>query len=131
MARVQDVTQDVADRVQATYESVGQDEFFFRRRDPKVYANTLYDAVTNGLQTLRSQGQNFPYAADADARQLQKSEVERISTEVKRLANELPQRRPTAEDVGKLERLARSLDHLEKRLDRVHTLGVPRRGDLS
>ena len=121
--------QDVADRVQATYESVGQDEFFFRRRDPDVYANTLYDAVTNRFQSIRSQAQGFPFAADVDARKLQKDEVDRIVAEVERLADDLPGRQPTADDVGKLERLARSLDHLEKRLERVHTLGVPRRGD--
>ncbi len=120
---------DVADRVQAIYESVAQDEFLFRRRDPKRYAQTLYTTTSSRLQSLSEQTAQFPYAADPDARKLQQGETEQIDEAIAQARTRLPDPPPTPDDVPSMERLARMVTHLERRLERVHVLGVPRKGD--
>lgn len=120
---------EVSDRVQAIYESVGQDEFLFRRRDPDRYAQTIFDTTRDRLQSLHGRTQQFPYAADPDARKLQRGETEQIEDAIAEARLALPDPPPRPVDVPEMERLARLVTHLERRLERVHTLGVPRKGD--
>ena len=120
--------QSVADRVQATYESIAQDEYLFRRRDPDSYARTLFETTQGRLQQVRRQADQFPYAADHDSRKLQRQEVQRILSSIADLQDKFP-RAPDPSHISRLERIARSVTHLEQRLDRVHTLGVPRSGE--
>ena len=122
---------DVADRVQALYESVAQDEFMFRRRNPKLYARTLYDTTADRLSTLESDLKQFNFASDPEAGKLQRGEIRRIRDNLSDYRRRLPDSTPSADDVSQLEKLARSVTHLERRLDRVRTLGVPRADEPS
>ena len=120
---------DLADRIQAIYESVAQDEFMFRRRDPERYARTLFETTQAQLQALHRAIQEFPRAADSEARELQRAELERIEASVDELRRRLPDAPPAPAELTDIERLARSIGHLERRLERVHIVGVPRRGE--
>lgn len=119
----------VADRVQAIFESVAQDEYLFRRRDPERYANTLMDTTRGRLQSVHERTKRFPYAANTDARKLQQTEVERIEESIDDLRRRLPDGVSDPEAIPRLERIARSIDHLERRLERAHARGVPRKGE--
>ena len=119
----------IADRIQATYESVAQDEFQFRRRNPEQYAFTLFETTSSRLQSIRRSIDSFNYASDGDAEKLQRSEIEAIENNLAKLKRRLPDPPPTPDDITSLEKLARSANHVEERLERIRTLGLPKAED--
>ncbi|TXD38602.1 Hsp70 family protein [Lujinxingia vulgaris] len=124
----------LADRVQATYETVVQDEARFLRADPEGHARRMLDTCQSRQARVRMDLREFALSADADRRALQEREIERLE---QRLRDEviapLDELRasldatPLARRTDALEAIHVAIDHLELGLQRVRTLGLLKR----
>lgn len=117
---------EIADRVQATFESLAQDDYLFLRGDPEAYAQSLFVSLGERIQSFFEDLDEFPLAEDAENRALQSETLqmlERQGKELRRLYKDLPGK---SDNLTDMERLSRTLTSLHERLRRVHTLGVPR-----
>lgn len=139
VARVWDGSDDaawrqLADRVQATYETVVQDEARFLRADPEGHARRMLDTCQIRMARVRLELREFALSADADRRALQQRELDtltqRLNDEVLTPLEELKGRAdaiPLVRQTDTLEAIHVAIDHLELGLQRVRTLGLLKR----
>ncbi|RDV38935.1 Hsp70 family protein [Bradymonadaceae bacterium TMQ3] len=139
VARVWDGPDDaawrqLADRVQATYETVVQDEARFLRADPDGHARRMLDTCQSRMARVRLELREFALSGDAERRALQEREIDRLAQRldaevlvplnaIKARADALPLTRQT----DALEAIHVAIDHLELGLQRVRTLGLLKR----
>ncbi len=117
----------IADRVQATFESVAQEEALFTRQDPARYAAQLQASTLRRLDLLREDLREFPFAEDPEHRQLQAKELKHLEGRIDALETSLPPEVSPAH-LADFKKAARHLTQLERQVQRLHTLGVPRGG---
>ncbi len=116
---------DVADRIQATFESVAHDEALFRRRDPQRHAQMLSDSARLRLQHLQRRLRAFPLSDHPRERHMQRRRLQDLMDELDALQHKLP----GLSSPSSLQTIHHRLDRLDDRLTNLHSLGLPNPGD--
>jgi molecular chaperone DnaK len=119
------------DQVQATWESLAQDEYRFTATNTSEYVQRLYLALSRRIEELKSDLDEFTLASNPETEKLQRREIMHIQAELEDDVEEPlyaldPEGEP-AELKPKLARLAEICARLEKRVDELPTLGLVRR----
>lgn len=117
----------IADRVQALFETVTQDEYFYRRRDPAQHAQDLLDINLSRISRLKQHLSDFSLATDPARQALQRRELNEIQRELVNL-QERYDALTQSPIIPYLEQWALAITRLEERLQKVHLMGLPQRG---
>lgn len=117
------------DQIQATWESLAQDEFRFKSgTDPGAHVQTLIAALHERIAELHAAIADFDYSANPETRELQENEIQAIRSEMEsKLTAKLARLDLEAEPARlkpEVDRLFETLSYLQKRLERVPTLGL-------
>ncbi len=117
------------DQIQATWESLAQDEFRFKSgADAGEHVQALIGALHQRVSQLHAGLTDFDYSANPETRALQEAEIDSIRNEIEtKLSARLSQldlEEAPARLKPEVDRLFETLTHLEKRLERVPTLGL-------
>lgn len=117
------------DQIQATWESLAQEEYRFHSgADPAAHLAKLRSVLDQRISEMRSRIDEFDLSSNPETRELQRAELDAIASALtttvdKRLKTVDLDAHPSTVK-PEIDRLFESLNHLQKRLDRVPTLGL-------
>ncbi|MBA2663503.1 MAG: Hsp70 family protein [Bradymonadaceae bacterium] len=117
-------------RVQATWESLAQDEYRFRVTDPAEHVRTMHVTLANVIEELRYGFESFPISSNPETRQLQQKELENLKraldTNVAAPYERLSPDTPVAQAKPELDRLFEATSHIRHQFDKLPNLGLVR-----
>ncbi|RAL21708.1 hypothetical protein DL240_12705 [Lujinxingia litoralis] len=126
----------LADRIQAIYETVAQDDSRFLRTNPEAYARRVHEVLKLRAARLRQEIREFTRSPDPDERALQEPELLDIDAALAadiqaplQSIGETANGAPMARHQEELEQLSLRLEQLDDRLQRVRTLGLLKRAE--
>jgi molecular chaperone DnaK len=130
-AKDQEAWSQVFDQVQATWESLAQEEYRFTATNTPEYVQRLYLGLSRRIEELKETLDEFALAGNPETAKLQRREIMHIQAELEDNVEEPLYELDPQDDPGelkpKLARLAEILARLEKRVDELPTLGLVRR----
>lgn len=130
-ARDQEAWSHTFDQVQATWESLAQDEYRFQSTRTAEYVERLYLGLARHCEELKKSVDAFTLSSDPEIENLQRREIMRLKADLEDELEEPLHAIDTQADVAtvkpKLAQLAETAARLEKRVSELATLGLVRR----
>jgi molecular chaperone DnaK len=130
-AKDQKAWSQVFDRVQATWESLAQEEYRFTSTNTTEYVQRLYLGLSQRIDELKTTLDEFALAGNPETAKLQRREIMHIKSEleddVEQPLGEIDAHGEPSVVKPKLARLAEVAAQLERRVDELPTLGLVRR----
>ncbi len=130
-AKDQQAWSQVFDQVQATWESLAQEEYRFTATNTPEYVQRLYLGLSRRVAELKESIDEFTLSTNPETEKLQRRELMRLRAELEDEVEEplyaLDPGGEPAELKPKLARLAETASRVEKRLEELPTLGLVRR----
>jgi molecular chaperone DnaK len=127
----QDAWSQSFDQVQATWESLAQEEYRFTATNTSEYVQRLYLALSRRIEELKTNLEEFTLASNPETEKLQRREIMHIQAELEDDVEEPLYALDPKDDPGELKpelaRLAEICARLEKRVEELPTLGLVRR----
>ncbi|MFP4601120.1 MAG: hypothetical protein ACLFVJ_22925, partial [Persicimonas sp.] len=130
-AKNQQAWSQVFDRVQATWESVAQEEYRFTATNTPEYVQRLYLGLSRRIEELKGELDEFTMSSNVETQKLQRREIMHIQAELEdNVEQPLSRLDPNGEPEElkpKLARLVEVATRLERRVDELPTLGLVRK----
>lgn len=130
-ARDQDGWNQVFDQVQATWESLAQDEYRFKSTHTAEYIRRLHLGLTRQCEELKKSVDEFTLSSNPETEKLQRREILRLKADLEDDLEEPLNQIDTEEDAAKIKpqlaQLTETATRLEKRVIELSTLGLVRR----
>jgi|GEM_PF-767298 len=130
-ARDQEAWGQAFDQVQATWESLAQDEYRFQSTHTAEYVERLYLGLAHHCEELKKTVDAFTLSSNPEVENLQRREIMRLKADLEDDLEEPLRAIDTQADAAtvkpKLAKLTETAARLEKRVSELATLGLVRR----
>lgn len=130
-ARDQEGWRQTFDQIQATWESLAQDEFRFKSTNTTEYVQKLHFGLSHQCEELKKTVDAFTLSSNPDTANLQRREIMRLKADLEDELEDplklIDTHADTAVVKPQLAKLAETATRLEKRVVELSTLGLVRR----